>query len=101
MVDNLEAKTIIDSIEMEKTIQYLQVAEGWTHDEAADGCEQYKNYLFLLISYPEELLPPSFQIQRTWKAHVLSSLDDYLELKKILTPDNSNILNFKNYFEDK
>lgn len=101
MLDVHEAKSVIDAILMDKAINYLQTAEQWTLDEAVDGCEQYKNYLFLLVTHPHEILPPSYQIQKTWKAHILSSFDDYIDLKKKLLDEDKNVLEFKNYFEDK
>lgn len=92
-----EAKALIDSLAMDRTINYLQNVEDWTYDEAFDGSEQYKNYLFLLIKHNKQF-PPTYQIQKTWKAHLLSSFDDYINIKKQLL--NSNIFDFKNYFED-
>lgn len=92
-----EVKELIDSLNMDRAINYLQSAEGWSYDEALDGSEQYKNYLYLLIKHNQQF-PPSYQIQKTWKAHLLSSFDDYLDIKKKL--QSPNVFNYKNYFEE-
>src|SRR5579883_1206350 len=94
-------KKIIDSINMDKIISYLQEGEGLTYAEAVTGSEQYKNYLYLLIKYESEEIPPSYLIQKAWEAHIISCLDEYIKLKKHLVEENSDRLDYKEYFRHK
>ncbi len=71
-VENLDqAKSIIDSFDLQPVIDRLMRIEKWSKDEAVTVIKQYRRYLFLRIKYPNETLPPSKEIDEAWHAHIL------------------------------
>lgn len=46
---------------------------NWSRVEAQEHCRLYRNYLFLLVKYPEKILPPSKAISRFWRHHILDT----------------------------
>lgn len=99
MIEN-ETKKAIETINLNKEIDYLVTIEKWDLESAKQAAKFYKNYLYLLLKHPNEILPPSYEIQIIWKIHILFSLDVYIEIKRKLFFKNQYLLNYKNYFDD-
>lgn len=66
-----EAKRIIYSVDLTSTLERLVKVDGWLHYQAIEAIRQYRNYLFLRKKYPNEKLPPSYEIDEAWHAHIL------------------------------
>lgn len=71
-VQNLEkARYIIESFDLQPVIDRLMRIEKWSEDEALAVIKQYRRYLFLRKKYPNQILPPSKEIDEAWHAHIL------------------------------
>ncbi len=75
-----KAKQSIDTVDLTSTINRLIKVHKWTKKQALTAANQYRNYLFLKIKYSERdlSLPPSFDIDEVWHAHILHT-QDYME----------------------
>ncbi len=93
-------KNLINPIDNSKIINYLKQESEWPEIEAVNACNQYKNYLFLLAKY-QKTMPPSFEISRAWKAHILSNLDEFIKIKHQICGKNLELLKYHDYFENK
>jgi len=71
--DAADAIIYIEQIDFSKQIHDLVTHYRWLHVEAHDVCRLYRNYLFLLVKYPEKVLPPSKAISQFWRHHILDT----------------------------
>lgn len=65
------AKYTIDSFDLQPVIDRLTRVEKWSKDDAVAVIKQYRRYLFLRRKYPNQILPPSKEIDDAWHAHIL------------------------------
>ncbi|MEM1244372.1 MAG: glycine-rich domain-containing protein-like, partial [Pseudomonadota bacterium] len=61
----------LQKIDLQPVVERLVRLEHWALNEAKDAVQQYRNYLFLKLKYPEKKLPPSKDIDDVWHAHIL------------------------------
>ncbi len=66
-----KARQHIYSIDLAPVLERLVKVDGWRRREAVKAIEQYRNYLFLRTKYPTEKLPPSYEVDEVWHAHIL------------------------------
>lgn len=66
-----QVKHIIDSLDLQSVIDRLTRVEKWPEEEAVAVVKQYRRYLFLRKKYPNQVLPPSKEIDEAWHAHIL------------------------------
>lgn len=111
-LQNLDhAKNIIDSYNFQPVIDRLIRVEKWSEDEALAVIKQYRRYLFLRKKYPNQILPPSREIDEAWHAHILHTqmyrnfcyqifnhTDEHF-LDHNPAEDEQSITQFNNFFE--
>ncbi len=72
-------KELIDSVDLSPVLKRLVVVEGWRLKQAKLAIQQYRNYLFLKHKYRAQYLPdqlpPSYEIDEVWHAHILHTRD--------------------------
>ncbi len=77
--DTEHTKKLIYSADLSAVLKRLVFIEGWKPKQAEIAIEQYRNYLFLRFKYRTEYkeyeLPPSYEIDEVWHAHVLHTQD--------------------------
>lgn len=72
MVPNLEqAKIYIQSTDFSGIVDRLTYVENWPRKKALQAVQVYRNYLYLLKKYPDDFLPPSYEIDEAWHAHIV------------------------------
>lgn len=73
------AKELIYTTDLSAVLKRLILIEGWTLKQARLGIAQYRNYIFLKLKYRSEFketeLPPSYEIDEVWHAHILHTRD--------------------------
>jgi hypothetical protein len=78
------AKKLIDSVDLNPTIERLVKVHNWPRKEAIEASKQYRNYLFLKKKYGDSHpLPPSHDIDEAWHAHILHTEDYYNFCKQV------------------
>jgi hypothetical protein len=77
MLNLNEAKQYIDAINFQPIINKL-VSGGWLESDAIATTDQYRKYLFLNVKYPDQIIPPSDDIDELWHNHIL---DTHLYIK--------------------
>lgn len=45
--------------------------QKWSMDDAREAVRRYKNFLILLLRYPDEILAPAPDIDEAWHNHIL------------------------------
>lgn len=85
MADDLElAKKIIYEHDLTPTVRRMVLINKWPKKHALEACKQYRNYLFLKKKYGNEYeLPPSYEIDEFWHAHILHTESYYEFCKKV------------------
>jgi len=72
-----QARDYIQSADLSPVIERLISVDGWSRKSALKAVQLYRNYLFIRKKY-NELLPPSYEIDEAWHAHVLHT-EAYVE----------------------
>ncbi len=71
-----QARSLIDSSDFSAVIKRLVKIDKWPLSQAKEACAQYRNFLFLKKKYGHAYeLPPSYDIDEVWHAHVLHTRD--------------------------
>lgn len=77
--DLVSAKELIYSVDLSGVLKRLIFIEGWKPKHAKLAIQQYRNYLFLKrkyrSQYKEDELPPSYEVDEVWHAHILHTRD--------------------------
>ena len=61
----------IQSMNLDYVVNHMVQREGWSHADAEEAAQYYRNYLTLALKHPEKTLPPSGDIDEIWHTHVL------------------------------
>ncbi len=72
------AKNYIQSLDLSSVKDRLINIEGWSKKSAFKAVQVYRNYLCLRKKYPDLVLPPSYEIDEAWHAHILHT-EDYVK----------------------
>lgn len=79
LIDLIDIKKIIDTLDLRAVLKRLILIEGWKPKHAHAAIQQYRNYLFLRAKYYSQYneiqLPPSYEIDEVWHAHILHTRD--------------------------
>lgn len=67
----VEAKSLIDHEDLSCVVERLVRVDKWRRKHAIKALQQYRRYLYLRKKYPHETLPPSYEMDEVWHAHVL------------------------------
>ncbi len=73
-----QAEAYIRSADLSPVEDRLVKVEGWPKKAAVKAVQFYRNYLCLRKKYPDLELPPSYEIDEAWHAHVLHT-EDYVK----------------------
>jgi hypothetical protein len=79
----MAARKLIDAVDLNPTIHRLMTVHHWKKKQALEAVKQYRNYLFLRKKYDHQYvsdiyaLPPSYDIDEVWHAHILHTEDYY------------------------
>lgn len=77
--DLAKVRKLIDTVDLNSTINRLTTVHHWKEAWALKAVEQYRHYLFLKIKYGKtHALPPSLDIDEVWHAHILHT-EEYTE----------------------
>lgn len=72
-IKELEVKDLIQNLDLSMVGHNMVVKSGWLPSEVAQACELYRNFLYLRFKYPNEILPPSEDIDEFWHNHILDT----------------------------
>lgn len=70
-MDLEQAKKYIQSADLSMVEDRLTYIDNWSRKKALQAVSIYRNYLYLLKKYPDQILPPSYEIDEAWHAHIL------------------------------
>jgi len=71
-----QAREFISSADLNAVVERLIHVDGWSKKSANQAIIQYRNFLFLKKKYGHQhTLPPSYEIDEVWHAHVLHTKD--------------------------
>jgi hypothetical protein len=70
-MDLEQAKTYIQSTDLSMVEDRLTYIDNWPRKKALQAVSVYRNYLYLVKKYPDNVLPPSYEIDEAWHAHIL------------------------------
>ena len=86
MKDLQQAKQFIDSYDLSEVIDRLVIVEKWKEKHAIAACQQYRNFLYLKMKYGHQYeLPPSYDMDEAWHAHILHTEDFNPNSKEYVT----------------
>lgn len=75
-MDLSTAKKLIDAVDLSQTLERLIKVHRWPEKQALKAVRQYRRFLFLKKKYDEtHVLPPSYDIDEVWHAHILHTAD--------------------------
>lgn len=66
-----KAKEYVRCADLSSVEQRLIFIDNWPKKLAVQATQEYRNYLYLRKKYPDHILPPSYEIDEAWHAHVL------------------------------
>lgn len=79
-----EAKNYIDNLDFSMIIKKMVLMDRWSHKEAANTLQLYKNFLFLKKKYgADHKIPPSLDIDEFWHYHILDTEKYHQDCKAI------------------
>lgn len=81
--DPAQAIIYIEQIDFTKMIESLIANLGWVRSDALQVSRQYRNYLFLLVKYPEKILAPSPLINLFWRQHIIDTRQYFKDCQAI------------------
>ncbi len=82
--DFAKIKKLINAVDLSSTINRLVKVHHWKNSLALKAVQQYRNYLFLKKKYGKTYsLPPSYDIDEVWHAHILHTEDYYTFCKEV------------------
>ncbi len=73
MAKEIKIKQLIDNLDLTMVARNLVIKEGWLKSEVDEAEKLYRNFLFLQGKYPDEILPPSKDIDEFWHNHILDT----------------------------
>ena len=89
---NKSKTEIAKKVELIKSIDFTQLKEklmdpnegkGWSKDECNDLELLYKDFLVLMLKYPEKSIVPTTMIDEFWHAHILDTRKYHEDCKLI------------------
>jgi len=70
-----KVKKMIADLDLTSVLQRLIKIDKWNKEEAIVAIKQYRNFLYLKYKFPQQILPPSYEIDEVWHAHILHTKD--------------------------
>ncbi len=67
----LPQKSKILSLDLSFVQRRLIEREGWEEKDAREAIRRYKNFLILIVKYPDRLLAPAPDMDEAWHNHIL------------------------------
>ncbi len=67
----LSKEDCIKNLDLDYLEQRLTHKLAWSSTEAKEAVRRYKNFLLLLLKYPDEVLAPAPDIDEAWHNHIL------------------------------
>lgn len=71
IIDLEHAKQYIQSVDFSSVEDRLTNIDNWPRKKALQAVSVYRNYLYLRKKYSDQVLPPSYEIDEAWHAHIL------------------------------
>ncbi len=78
-----DAEKYINELDLSVITRNLVLKQGWLESEVLEAIKLYKNFLFLHLKYPNEILAPSEDIDEVWHDHILNTKKYRLDCEKI------------------
>jgi hypothetical protein len=67
----LSEESYIKNLDLEYLEKRLTDRHAWSSKEAKEAVRRYKNFLLLLLKYPDQILAPASDIDEAWHNHIL------------------------------
>lgn len=65
------SQTCIENLDLEYLEKRLSDRYKWSSEDASEAVRRYKNFLLLLLKYPDQVLAPAPDIDEAWHNHIL------------------------------
>jgi hypothetical protein len=67
----LSQESHIKNLDLGYLEKKLMDRQKWSLDNAKEAVRRYKNFLILLLKYPDQVLAPAPDIDEAWHSHIL------------------------------
>jgi len=67
----LSQESYIENLDLAYLEKRLMDRQGWTAKNAKEAVRRYKNFLILILRYPDRVLAPALDIDEAWHSHIL------------------------------
>lgn len=78
-----KVRAYIQAADLTPVVNRLVSIDGWPKKSALKAVQLYRNYLFLRKKYKDYELPPSYEIDEAWHAHILHT-EDYMKFCQLV-----------------
>lgn len=81
----LPQESLIRNLDLQYLEERLIDREKWSQEAAKEAVRRYKNFLILLLKYPQETLAPALDIDEAWHNHILFTREYSDDCQKIFS----------------
>lgn len=79
----LSHESYITNFDLEYLEKKLIDTQKWSLETAKEAIRRYKNFLILLLKYPDQILAPTPDIDEVWHTHILFTREYFRDCQKI------------------
>jgi hypothetical protein len=79
----LPQETYIKDLDLGYLEKRLRDKLQWSEDVAKEAVRRYKNFLLLLLKYPDRVLAPALDIDEAWHHHILFTREYFNDCQAI------------------
>jgi len=79
----LSKESCIKNLDLEYLEKRLIDRQKWSMEVSKEAVRRYKNFLMLLLKYPDQILAPAPDIDEAWHNHILFTRQYFCDCQKI------------------
>lgn len=79
----LSKASSIKNLDLEYLEKRLMDRQKWSLETSKEAVRRYKNFLTLLLKYPDQILAPAPDIDEAWHNHILFTREYFCDCQKI------------------
>lgn len=68
-------------------LEYLEIRlidkQKWSSETSKEAVRRYKNFLILILKYPDQILAPAPDVDEAWHNHILFTREYFCDCQKI------------------
>ena len=79
----LSKESSIKNLDLEYLEMRLIDKQKWSSETSKEAVRRYKNFLILILKYPDQILAPAPDIDEAWHNHILFTREYFCDCQKI------------------